>query len=476
MYRRRVAHVRGGRSVLLLPMLLVLVCGVAAQDAMRFRMVPIDSGAAESAAVADINKDGKLDIVSAGSWYEAPRWVRRPIRTIPVSNGYVDSFSDLPLDVDGDGFVDVIQIGYFARRIVWMKNPGASGGEWTEHLIDAVGPTEFAFLVDLDNDGRSDDLLPQFTGAAGAPLTWYDLQQNTWVKHVVSTQSYGHGIGAGDVNGDRRTDILTPQGWLEAPADPRAPGNWTFHATDWQQRPIPAPTGAPAASADRPPAVAVPLAVTEAPASAPANTATPGPSARGAEWGFLYVRDINGDGRNDVLTTSAHSYGICWFEQRADGGWQQHVIDHSWSHAHASVLADINGDGRPDLVTGKRFQARNVPAPGDDDPLGVYWYEFATGKDHAVTWTRHTIGYGGKAGGGLQMAVRDIDGDGDMDVVSGGKSGLFLAENMTRTNPSGTPDLKLGPTDERGDGWSATVRSIAAGAGPIFRSGDSPIR
>ena len=61
------------------------------------------------------------------------------------------------------------------------------------------------------------------------------------MKHVVSTQSYGHGIGAGDVNGDKRNDILTPQGWLEAPADPRAAGNWTFHATDWQQRPIPAP-------------------------------------------------------------------------------------------------------------------------------------------------------------------------------------------------------------------------------------------
>jgi hypothetical protein len=398
-----------------------LLAGAAAQGEMRFAMVQIDAGMAESAAVADVNNDGKLDIVSAESWYEAPRWTKRPIRTIPVSSGYVDSFSDLPLDVDGDGNIDVIQIGYFARRIVWMKNPGPGGGAWTEQLIDAIGPTEFAFLVDLDNDGKADDLLPQFTGAAGAPLTWYEIRDAAWVKHVVSTKSYGHGIGAGDVNGDKRTDILTPQGWLEGPADPRAAGNWTFHPTDWQQRAIPAPAPAASPSLTTPPAMA-----------APPIDAAPPASPRGAEWGFLYVLDVNGDGRNDVLTTSAHSYGICWFEQRADGTWQQHVIDHSWSHSHASVLADINGDGRPDLVTGKRFQARNVPAPGDDDPLGIYWYEFTRDANHAVTWTRHTIDYGSKAGGGLQMAVRDMDGDGDMDVVSGGKSGLFLAVNQTR--------------------------------------------
>ena len=415
----------------LLPLLCILPALLAATRPadLAFRITQIDPGYNETAALADINHDGKLDIVSGDSWYEAPHWTRHHLRDIDYANNYIDNFSDLPLDVDGDGYPDVIQCSYFAHKILWLKNPGKTGGQWTENLIDDAGPTEFAFLVDLNNDGKAEEILPEYD-RANIPLSWYELQSGKWIKHTVADHSFGHGIGVGDVNGDGRNDILTPKGWLEAPADPRAPGNWAFHPTDWDQHPI-----APAGHHE-------PLLPT---GIIPAQARTLPPPH--ASFGRIYLLDLNGDGRPDILTTMAHDYGILWIENLGPRGsneahWAQHIIDNTWSQAHAAILADINGDGQPDFITGKRYFAHNGNDPGEREPIGLYWYEYrrvprtpATANDPGnggLEWIRHIVDYGGRMGGGMQIVAADLNGDGTLDLVSGGKAGLYLAENLTR--------------------------------------------
>ena len=192
-----------------------------------FEKKTIDLGASETCAFADINGDGKLDIVSGEYWYEAPRWTPHRFRDINYVPGYIDNFADLPLDVNGDGKVDIVSAYGFAGKLVWMENPGQTGAAWKEHLIDHGYFIEFAFLVDLTNSGKADAILPQY-GGDNAPTAWYEHVKGGFVKHVVSTKSYGHGIGGGDVNGDGRTDIITPEGWFEAPPDPRT-GEWKWH-------------------------------------------------------------------------------------------------------------------------------------------------------------------------------------------------------------------------------------------------------
>ena len=142
----------------------------------------------------------------------------------------------------------------------------------------------------------------------------------------------------------------------------------------------------------------------------------------------MIVTDLNEDGMNDIIWGSGHNYGVFWMEQLKpkDGKtqWKKHVIDKSWSQAHALAWVDIDGNGTKDLVTGKRVRAHSGKDPGAAEEPVLYYY---TWNRKELTFTRNFIAKG--IGTGLFIRTADLDKNGKVDIVVSGKSGTYILFN-----------------------------------------------
>lgn len=392
MIRSRIA--KSNRTLLLTSVLLLALKPdfVAAENAMHFEMKILTVDTNEGCDIGDIDGDGKLDVVAGRNWFRNGDWLPRPVRTFGDKNGYALSNADFVYDVDKDGKLDIIAGGFFDADVHWYKNPGnpklVRGELWEKHKLATTKQTsnEFTLMHDFDGDGTPEWISNSWVKTS--PLTIWKMkgdkpEDTELVPHEVGPAN-GHGMGFGDINNDGRTDIVVGLGWYEGPEKGPFSGKWKLHS-DWNR------------------AFSCPM----------------------------LIRDIDKDGKNDIVWGNPHDFGLfVWLGRGTkDGKWtyEEKKIDDSFSQAHCIHFADLDGDGRDELISGKRVRAHNGNDPGAADVPVICCFTMNDQNE----FERHVI-HRGQAGIGLQIRSGDIDGDGDIDLVCAGKDGTEIFFNQRK--------------------------------------------
>ena len=243
-------------------------------------------------------------------------------------------------DIDGDGKLDIVVAG--DNAIVWYHNP-----DWTPHLIATGRYGAGAMVLPLDVNG--DGLIDIVTGSQNNPscteycrTLWLENTGSDWVEHTIAETAYCHDLAVGDLNGDGRPDLACDNQisrrilWMEAPADPTQP--WPVTMID-----------------DR--------------------------DAMGID-----VADMDGDGRLDVVA------GRAWYRNETSGGWTRYAFTTLAQTCCSTVfddfekvnVKDVNGDGRPDVLA----------TLFTDTPLGQVWAFLAPADPLGGGWTSVQIDAG----------------------------------------------------------------------------------
>lgn len=371
-------------------------------------------------AVADVNKDGSLDVIAGPYYYLGPDYkVRKeiytPVSYDPTSQYPMTSMVSLAYDFTGDGWPDVLIMSGNAGNGTGTLyvNPKGESRHWDKYVVLPHVGNEETLLKDIDGDGK-----PEIIQAYQNQLAYSkpDPANPTgpWVTTIISEPgpwgaNIGHGLGVGDINGDGRMDFVNVYGWWEQPAKGSGQKLWTYH---------------------------------------PQAFGRWGASQGGAGGAELALYDVNGDGLLDVVgPMEGHGFGLAWWEQKRDGGkisFVTHIIMDNFmtknaggvtfSEPHAAAFADMNGDGLLDMVTGKRSMSHFGYT--DPDPFGpavLYVYKAvrnpkAPGGAEFVPELVHN-----QSGVGSHMVVTDLNGDGKPDIVTAGIYGTFIFFNESKS-------------------------------------------
>jgi len=373
-----------------------------------------DSGkGADGVKLADVNRDGFMDITTG--WEEKgltrvylnPGPQKAKERWPAVTVGQTPSVEDAVfVNLDQDGAVDVVSCcegscqSMFVHWAPAGKDEYLQESKWRSQVIPASkGMTRWMFCIPVQVDGKFGVDLVAGSKEPNAQIGWWEVPQDArnlegFKWHSISPAGWIMSLASIDMDGDGDLDILTSdrKGSMRACRWLENAGPGEAQAKPWPNHFI---------------------------------------GCRDKEVMFLTVADIDDDGLQDVLVAAnAEKAGQIVILRRLDPTgdlWKQYIIPYpdGTGTAKAVAVGDIDGNGTKDVV----FSCENAKGA----KLGVVWLSRRKGVFEG-DWQAHDVS--GPAGIKYDLLeLLDLDADGDLDVLAceeqeGGKGmGVFWYEN-----------------------------------------------
>ena len=384
------------------------------------QILTTNANSAASVYAVDIDGDDDVDVLSASradnkiAWYEnldgqGNFGAQQNISINATSANFVYA-----ADIDGDGDNEILYT-FFQDNIVWHENTDGKGnfGPMKEITIQALGARS-VFSIDIDGDGDMDVLS---ASASDDKIAWYENINSLGgfgPQHIISTNTIVPlSVYAVDLDGDNDADVLSASvgdnkiAWYENEDGQgnfgsqqiitiNADGAWSVYSTD-----IDNDSDMDVLSASENDNKIAWYENTDGQGSFGAqqviSTATSQPRS-------VYASDLDGDGDMDVLSASRLDDKIAWYENMDGQGsfGAQQIISTNADLAFTVFSADIDSDGDMDVLSSSYI----------DDKIA--WYENTDGEGNFSSQKIiSTI-----VNGAVWVHASDIDGDSDMDVFS----------------------------------------------------------